>query len=239
MQKVNIFFSLNNKFRCEIKRQRSKKQSSPPSQKHWKCIYSWSNSHKTATEYLQKNSDVQKDKKTSTGPGRTKGKKKKNQAYALGRKLWRKKVSCTLGRLLTVERLDWTEGEFQHLKKEDPNAGRDWELEEKGWQRMRRQMASSTWCTLVWVNSGSWWWTGRPGVLRFMGSWRVGHDWATELKEERAATGLWKARWRVAYTEGQNHHTEFPNLRYPSNSEGGGQVLKLKLQSSGSGEDQG
>ena len=33
----------------------------------------------------------------------------------------------------------------------------------------------------VWVNSGSWWWTGRPGVLRFMGSQRVGHNWATEL----------------------------------------------------------
>ena len=33
----------------------------------------------------------------------------------------------------------------------------------------------------VWVNSGSWWWTGRPGVLRFMGSQRVRHDWVTEL----------------------------------------------------------
>jgi len=33
----------------------------------------------------------------------------------------------------------------------------------------------------VWVNSGSWWWTGRPGVLRFMELQRVGHDWATEL----------------------------------------------------------
>ena len=33
----------------------------------------------------------------------------------------------------------------------------------------------------VWVNSESWWWTGRPGMLRFMGSQRVGHDW-TELK---------------------------------------------------------
>ena len=30
-------------------------------------------------------------------------------------------------------------------------------------------------------NSRSWWWSGRPGVLRFMGSQRVGHDWATEL----------------------------------------------------------
>ena len=31
------------------------------------------------------------------------------------------------------------------------------------------------------VDSGSWWWTGRPGVLRFLGSQRVGHDWVTEL----------------------------------------------------------
>ena len=42
-------------------------------------------------------------------------------------------------------------------------------------------MASPTRWTWVWVNSGSWWWTGRPGVLQFMGSLRVGHDWATEL----------------------------------------------------------
>ena len=42
-------------------------------------------------------------------------------------------------------------------------------------------MASTTWWTWVWVNSGSWWWTERPGVLRFMGSQRVGHNWATEL----------------------------------------------------------
>ena len=37
--------------------------------------------------------------------------------------------------------------------------------------------------TWVWVDSGSWWWTGRPGVLRFMGSQRVGHDWSTELNQ--------------------------------------------------------
>ena len=35
--------------------------------------------------------------------------------------------------------------------------------------------------TWVWVNSRSWWWTGRPGMLRFMGSQRVGHNWATDL----------------------------------------------------------
>ena len=42
-------------------------------------------------------------------------------------------------------------------------------------------VTSLTRWTWVWVNSRSWWWTGRPGVLRFMGSQRVRHDWATEL----------------------------------------------------------
>jgi len=42
-------------------------------------------------------------------------------------------------------------------------------------------MASLTRWTWVWVNSGSWWWTERPGVLRFMGSQRVRHDWVTNL----------------------------------------------------------
>ena len=52
-----------------------------------------------------------------------------------------------------------------------------------GQQRMSGWMASPTQWTWVWVNSGSWWWTGRPGVLWFMGSQRVGHDWSnwTEL----------------------------------------------------------
>ena len=47
----------------------------------------------------------------------------------------------------------------------------------RGTQRMR-WLDGITW---VWVDSGSWWWTGRPGVLRFIGSQRVGNDWATEL----------------------------------------------------------
>ena len=51
----------------------------------------------------------------------------------------------------------------------------------RGQQRMRWLDGITTWRTWVWVNPGSWWWTGRPGVLQFMGSQRVGHDWATEL----------------------------------------------------------
>ena len=50
--------------------------------------------------------------------------------------------------------------------------------DDRGWDGW---MASPTQWTWVWVNSGSWWWTGRPGVLWFMGPQRVGQDWATEL----------------------------------------------------------
>ena len=65
--------------------------------------------------------------------------------------------------------------------------GKDWcweglgaggEGADRGWDGW---VASPTRWTWVWVNSGSWWWTGRPGVLQFMGSQRVGHDCATEL----------------------------------------------------------
>ena len=49
---------------------------------------------------------------------------------------------------------------------------------DRGWDGW---MASLTRWTWIWVNSGSWWWTRRPGVLGFMGLQRVGHDWVTEL----------------------------------------------------------
>ena len=67
--------------------------------------------------------------------------------------------------------------------------GKDWcweglgaggEGDYRGWDGW---MASLTRWKWVWVNSGSWWWTGRPGMLQFMGSQRVGHDWVTELTE--------------------------------------------------------
>ena len=72
----------------------------------------------------------------------------------------------------------------------DPDAGKDWGQKEKG--TTEDEMAgwqSLTQWTWVWVNSGKWWWTGRPGVLQFMGSQRVGHDWATELN--------WTELWRI------------------------------------------
>ena len=71
------------------------------------------------------------------------------------------------------------------LTGKDPDARRDWGQEEKGTtkddQGWDAWMASPTRWTWVCVNSGSWWWTGRHGVLWFTESQRVGHNWATEL----------------------------------------------------------
>ena len=73
------------------------------------------------------------------------------------------------------------------------------EGDDRGWDGW---MASPTQWTWVWVNSRRWWWTGRPGVLWFMGSQRVRHDWATELNwtvtssrlSQKSGGGSWGQR---------------------------------------------
>ena len=65
-----------------------------------------------------------------------------------------------------------------HLKRPWLRAGG--EGDDRGWDGW---MASLTQWTWVWVDSRSWWWTGRPGVFWFMGSQKVGCDWATELNQ--------------------------------------------------------
>ena len=100
----------------------------------------------------------------------------------------------------------WCE-ELTHWKRpwwwEELGAGG--EGDDRGWDGW---MASPTRWAWVWVNSGDLWWTGRPGVLRFMGSQRVGHNWATELnwteKQYRhsgkcgleSPSLLWQNYWR-------------------------------------------
>ena len=67
------------------------------------------------------------------------------------------------------------------------------EEDDRGWDGW---MASLTRWTWVGVNSGSWWWTGRPDMLRFMGLQRVGHDWATELNWTEHPY-LWRIHYKV------------------------------------------
>ena len=54
------------------------------------------------------------------------------------------------------------------------------EEDDRGWDGW---MASPTRWTWVWASSGSWWWTGKPGVLQSTGSQRVGHGWVTEQQQ--------------------------------------------------------
>ena len=66
----------------------------------------------------------------------------------------------------------WLVGKDPMLKKIEGRRRRDY----RGWDGW---MASPTQWTWVWVDSGSCWWTGRPGELQFMGSQRVRHNWDT------------------------------------------------------------
>ena len=90
--------------------------------------------------------------------------------------------------------------ELTHLKRpwcwERLRAGG--EGDDRGWDGW---IASQTRWTWVWVNSRSWWWTGRPGVLQFMEWQRVRHDWVTELnwlnwwQDWRKRRGWQRMRW--------------------------------------------
>ena len=71
--------------------------------------------------------------------------------------------------------------ELTHMKRpwcwERLKAG---EVDDRGWDGWMALLTQWTW---VWVISGNWWWTGKPGMLQSMESERVRHDWATELTD--------------------------------------------------------
>ena len=64
---------------------------------------------------------------------------------------------------------------WERLKTGRKGDSRGWD----GW--MTSLLVHLTWWTWVWASSGSWWWTGKPGMLQYEGLQRVRHDWATEM----------------------------------------------------------
>ena len=99
---------------------------------------------------------------------------------------------CSLEGLMLKLKLQY----FGHPMEELPHWKRPWcwerlkagrQGDNRGWDGWKASLTRWTW---VWVKSGRWWWTGRPGVLHFMGSQRVGHDWVTELNPSDEALFL-------------------------------------------------
>ena len=90
---------------------------------------------------------------------------------------------CSLDRLILKLKLQY----FGHLMRSIDSLEKTLMLggiggrRRRGRERMRWLDGITDSTGMGWVDSGSWWWTGRPWVLWFMGSQRVGHDWATEL----------------------------------------------------------
>ena len=81
---------------------------------------------------------------------------------------WNSNTLATWCEELTHWKRPWC---WEILKAGGEGDNREWD----GW------MASPTQWTWVWASSGSWWWTGKPGVLQSMGLQRLGHEWMTEL----------------------------------------------------------
>ena len=81
---------------------------------------------------------------------------------------WNSNTLATWCKELTHLQRPWC---WERLKVGREGNNRGWD----GW------MASLTQWSWVWVNSGSWWWTERPGMLQSMGLQRIGHDWVTGL----------------------------------------------------------
>ena len=91
---------------------------------------------------------------------------------------WNSSVLATSHKELTHWKRPWC---WEGLGARGEGDGRRWD----GW------VASPTRWTWIWVNSGSWWWTRSPGVLQFMGSQRVRHDWVTELNWKTKIKAKW------------------------------------------------
>ena len=128
--------------------------------------------------------------------------------------------------LLEGVKLNWSSHTLATWCKELNHWKRPWwwerlkagkEGDDRGWDGW---MASLTWWTWVWVSYGSWWWTGRPGVLQFMGSPRVGHNWVTELN------------WKICPTRFPGAQSASLHSELPQGGVEGQQLQQHRVQSS-------
>ena len=117
---------------------------------------------------------------------------------------------------------------FHYGLSQDIVVAKGGEGDDRGWDGW---MASLTRWMWVSVKSGSWWWTGRPGVLRFVGSQRVRHDWATELnrtekmiKDLPAMQKIWVQylHWEDPLEKGMATHSSILAWKTPWTEEPGG-----------------
>ena len=133
---------------------------------------------------------------------------------------WRSLVGCSPWSRKELDTTEWLhfhfslscigEGNGNPLQcscLENPRDGGAWWAAISGvaqsWTRLKwlsSSKASQTQWTWSWVDSGSWWWTGRPGVLRFMGSQGVGYKWETELNW-KSARDLLQKEWDFEYED--------------------------------------
>ena len=91
----------------------------------------------------------------------------------------------------------WEESTHWETKKQqtnkEPDPGKYWRQEQKAWQRMGWLDGISNSMEWVWASFRTWWWTGQPGILKFIGSQEVRHDWATEHQKPGR---VFLYRWR-------------------------------------------
>ena len=107
----------------------------------------------------------------------------------------------------------WPPDTKNWLTGKDPDAGKDWRQEEKGTteDEIVERHHQLNGHVLVWVSSGSWWWTGMPSMLQSTESQRVGHDWsdlavaAKSLQMVIAAMKLKDTPWKKSYDQPREH----------------------------------
>ena len=104
----------------------------------------------------------------------------------------------------------WSPDVKNWLTGKDRDAGKDIRQEDKGMTGWDGCMASLTLRTWIWVNSGSWWWTVKLGMLQSMWSQRVRHNWVTELNWTRSVR-MWSTG------EGNGKPLQYSCLENPMN----------------------